>query len=99
MKKGCNHVVNEAQRHTNCISIQWWPSRSSFAVKRMIEDEKNPEFKEFLIKSPKKCCKNLDRNDPGAEEILMDRFKTCLEIIQDWLSRGSESDDSLPDPQ
>ena len=99
VKKGCSQVVSEAQRHTNCISIQWWKSRSSFAVKRMIEDGKNTEFKEFLIKRPKKCRKNVDRNDPSAEETLMDRFKTCLEIIQDWLSRGSESDDSLPDPQ
>ena len=99
LKKGCSQVVSEAQRHTNCISIQWWKSRSSFAVKRMIEDGKNTEFKEFLIKSPKKCRKNVDRNGPSAAETLMDRFKTCLQIIQDWLSRGSESDDSLPDPQ
>ena len=79
-------LIRESQRHANCGSIHWRPSRMTFMVKKIIDEDDFYISREFAIKNPKMSRRKVfEGNTSKAVEVLTGAFKSCLQNIKHWL--------------
>ena len=79
-------LIRESQRHANCGSTHWRPSRMTFMVKKIIDEDDFYISREFSIKDPKMSRRKVfEGNTSKAVEVLTGAFKSCLQNIKHWL--------------